>query len=55
VEFAMNMQVYYEKLARIDTCRWTGSVSELVGLLVQSKGPEAAVGDFCEIGTRTGA
>ncbi len=50
----MNLKPYYEKLARIETCRWTGSVSELVGLLVESKGPEAAVGDFCEISTRAG-
>jgi len=50
----MNLKAYYEKLTRIETCRWTGSVTELVGLLVESKGPEAAVGDFCEIGTRTG-
>src|ERR1700680_4813123 len=50
----MNLKPYYEKLARIETCRWTGTVTELVGLLVESKGPEAAVGDFCEIGTRDG-
>ncbi len=50
----MNLKPYYEKLARIETCRWTGSVTELVGLLVESKGPEAAVGDFCEIATRAG-
>ena len=50
----MNLKPYYDQLARIETCRWTGSVTELVGLLVESKGPEAAVGDFCEIGTRTG-
>jgi flagellum-specific ATP synthase len=50
----MNLKPYYEKLARIDTCRWTGSVTELVGLLVESKGPEAALGDFCEIGARDG-
>jgi len=50
----MNLQAYYDQLARIETCRWTGSVTELVGLLVESQGPEAAVGDFCEIGTRTG-
>lgn len=50
----MNLQAYYDKLARIDTCRWTGSVTELVGLLVESKGPEAAVGDFCEIQARSG-
>lgn len=50
----MNLQPYYDRLARIETCRWTGSVTELVGLLVESKGPEAAVGDFCEIQTRSG-
>jgi flagellum-specific ATP synthase len=50
----MNLQPYHDKLARIETCRWTGSVTELVGLLVESKGPEAAIGDFCEILTRAG-
>jgi flagellum-specific ATP synthase len=50
----MNLAPYYEQLARIETCRWTGAVTELVGLLVESKGPEAAVGDFCEIGARDG-
>ncbi|HTC89498.1 MAG TPA: hypothetical protein VK686_14415, partial [Bryobacteraceae bacterium] len=50
----MNLKPYYEKLARIETCRWTGSVTELVGLLVESKGPEAALGDFCEIVARDG-
>ena len=50
----MNLKAYREKLARIETCRWTGSVTELVGLLVQSKGPECAAGDFCEIATRSG-
>jgi FliI/YscN family ATPase len=50
----MDLKPYYDKLALIETCRWTGSVTELVGLLVESKGPEAAVGDFCEISTRNG-
>jgi flagellum-specific ATP synthase len=50
----VNLKAYYEKLARLETCRWTGSVTELVGLLVQSKGPESASGDFCEISTRAG-
>jgi len=45
---------YYEKLARIETCRWTGMVTEMVGLLVESSGPVAAVGDFCEIITQSG-
>jgi flagellum-specific ATP synthase len=50
----MNWKAYHERLARIETCRWTGSVTELVGLLVESQGPETAVGDFCEISTRAG-
>lgn len=50
----MNLAAYREKLQRIETCRWTGAVSELVGLLVESKGPAAAVGDFCEIQLRDG-
>ena len=31
-----------------------GEVVELVGLIVESKGPAAAIGDFCEIRTRNG-
>jgi flagellum-specific ATP synthase len=50
----MKLAPYYEKLSRIETCRWTGAVTELVGLLVESKGPAAAVGDFCEINTQGG-
>lgn len=48
------LAAYHEKLARIETCRWTGTVTELVGLLVESNGPAAAVGDFCEIRTEGG-
>jgi len=50
----MNMRPYLEKLGRLDSCRWTGAVTELIGLLVESNGPAAAVGDFCEIMTRSG-
>jgi flagellum-specific ATP synthase len=48
------LALYYERLAKLETCRWTGSVTELVGLLVESNGPAAAIGDFCEIGTQDG-
>ena len=40
-----------EKLGRHGDLRWTGTVTEMVGLLVESRGPAAAVGDFCEIVT----
>jgi len=33
---------------------WTGEVVELVGMLIASRGPLAAVGDFCEIQTAAG-
>ena len=47
----MNLDLYYQKLDRLDSCRWTGSVTELIGLIVESSGPAAAIGDFCEIRT----
>ncbi len=33
---------------------WTGRVTEMTGLLIESEGPAAAVGDFCEIRTESG-
>ena len=33
---------------------WTGEVVEVIGMLIASKGPAAAVGDFCEVLTSTG-
>src|SRR5260370_34203855 len=50
----MNLPAYGEKRARPETCRWVGQVTELVGLLVESNGPSAGVGDFCEINTQGG-
>ncbi len=50
----MNLPQYLAKLDRMETARWTGSVVEMVGLLVESNGPAAAVGDFCEIETGGG-
>jgi FliI/YscN family ATPase len=34
--------------------RHEGEVVELVGLIVESRGPSAAIGDFCEVRTRGG-
>ncbi len=41
-------------LERMDPICMSGEVVELVGLLVESRGPTTAIGDFCEIRTRTG-
>jgi flagellum-specific ATP synthase len=50
----MSLRLYHEKLAQVETCQWIGSVTEMVGLLVESNGPAAAIGEFCEITTHDG-
>src|SRR5579863_9368934 len=43
-----------EQVRRTELLPWTGEVVELIGMLVASRGPSAAVGDFCEIMTSSG-
>jgi FliI/YscN family ATPase len=45
---------YATLLKRLEPVRMEGEVVELVGLIVESRGPAAAIGDFCEIRTRGG-
>jgi FliI/YscN family ATPase len=45
---------YIEALERIDPLRWTGRVTNVVGLRIESRGPAAAIGDFCEVLTSSG-
>ncbi len=45
----MSLGPFLRKLDQIDALRWSGHVTDLVGLLVESDGPAAAPGDFCEI------
>src|SRR5438270_1216077 len=40
---------YFTRLNQVDPLVWSGQVVELVGLLIESHGPAAAIGDFCEI------
>jgi flagellum-specific ATP synthase len=40
---------YLEDLGRTHALRSSGTVTEVVGLLVESQGPAAGLGDFCEI------
>ncbi|MEO8659287.1 MAG: flagellum-specific ATP synthase FliI, partial [Bryobacteraceae bacterium] len=49
-----NVAPYLECLEHVDPVEWAGVVTELVGLLVESRGPAAAVGDFCHIQTGAG-
>ncbi len=44
----MELTRYLDALQRIDAVQSIGEVSQIIGLLVESKGPAAAIGDFCE-------
>ena len=46
-----DIQRYIDGVNRMETFRSTGRVTETAGLLIESEGPAAAVGDFCEICT----
>jgi FliI/YscN family ATPase len=50
----LDMASYLPDLDRISPMRWTGQVTEVVGLLVESRGPSAAIGEFCEVKTSSG-
>jgi len=50
----MNLAEYLGALEKMSTVRWTGAVTQLIGLLIESEGPAAAMGDFCEIVTSAG-
>jgi flagellum-specific ATP synthase len=50
----IDLSRYTAVLNRIQPVRLEGEVVELVGLIVESRGPAAAMGDFCEIRTRAG-
>ena len=51
---SISLAPYFDELDRVSPMRWTGRVTELVGLLVESHGPNVAVGDFCELETAAG-
>jgi FliI/YscN family ATPase len=50
----MILDRYFGRLRTMETWRWSGQVTKLVGLLVESQGPSAAVGDFLEVTTAGG-
>ena len=52
---AIDVQRYISELDRLDPMQWAGAVTDVVGLLVESRGPAAGIGDFCEIHARGGA
>ncbi|UOQ93220.1 flagellar protein export ATPase FliI [Halobacillus shinanisalinarum] len=47
----MNKQVYLDAINRMDTYKRYGKVHRVIGLMIESKGPEASIGDLCYIHT----
>jgi flagellum-specific ATP synthase len=45
----ISLAPYRAELDRIPQFRWTGQVTEVIGLLIESRGPNVAIGDFCEV------
>jgi flagellum-specific ATP synthase len=50
----ISFEPYFADLDRIPSLTWSGHVTEVVGLLIESRGPNVAIGDFCEILTSGG-
>lgn len=45
----ISLEPYLGDLDGLSTLRWTGEVTEVVGLLIESRGPNVRIGDFCEV------
>src|SRR5579863_1243131 len=50
----IDLSTYVNQVTRSNLLPWTGEIVEVVGLLLASRGPAAAVGDFCEVLTSSG-
>src|SRR5215475_10383459 len=50
----LSLAPYIAELDRIFPLRWSGQVEQVIGLLIESRGPSAAIGDFCEVTTASG-
>jgi flagellum-specific ATP synthase len=51
---SISLAPYIAELDRMSPMRWSGQVVQVVGLLIESRGPSAAIGDFCEVTTTAG-
>jgi FliI/YscN family ATPase len=51
---AFDLDPYILQVHKSNLLPWTGEIVEVVGLLLASRGPAVAVGDFCEVLTSSG-
>lgn len=54
IPLAVDLNRYFDQVRNTELLPWTGEVVELTGMLVASRGPAVAVGDFCEVCTSAG-
>jgi FliI/YscN family ATPase len=54
-EPALSLAPYFARLSRLETAPMVGHVVRVVGLLIESSGPAASVGETCAVRTRHGA
>ncbi len=47
----IQLDKYREILARNDLVQYTGKVAKVIGLTIESEGPETKIGEICRIGT----
>src|SRR5215210_80028 len=50
----MDLTPYLAWVESAEPVQWTGEVTDVVGMLIESRGPAVALGDFCEIRTSSG-
>jgi FliI/YscN family ATPase len=51
---SFDLKPYIHQVSNSSLLPWTGEIVELVGMLVASRGPAVAVGDFCEVLSSSG-
>jgi flagellum-specific ATP synthase len=51
---AFDLNPYIVQVRQTALLPWTGEIEEVVGLLLSSRGPAVAVGDFCEVVASSG-
>jgi flagellum-specific ATP synthase len=51
---SISLEPYLAQVERIPAMAWTGQITQVVGLLIESRGPNVAIGDFCEVAASDG-
>lgn len=49
-----NPSLYIDTLPSLDLFRWRGTITDVTGFVIESKGPACKIGGFCEIHTSNG-